>query len=141
MRIRSPAIESWDQVRPTWTAGPSPSASARAFWNDVDPAREAEYECWHTFEHVPERVGIAGFLSGRRYRASERSESQYFTLYELESLAALGSPNYAKVVDHPTDQNTKKSNRVRSGLPRRVANCTWAELLPLPSASKYNAPV
>jgi hypothetical protein len=51
-----------------------------ALWNDFDPAREAEYECWHTFEHVPERVGIPGFLSGRRYRAAERSESQYFTL-------------------------------------------------------------
>ena len=77
-----------------------------ALWNDFDPAREAEYECWHTFEHVPERVGIPGFLSGRRYRAAERSENQYFTLYELESLAALGSPNYAKVVDHPTAWST-----------------------------------
>jgi hypothetical protein len=73
-----------------------------ALWNDFDPARQAEYECWHTFEHVPERVGIPGFLSGRRYRAAERSESQYFTLYELESLAALGNPEYAEVVDHPT---------------------------------------
>jgi hypothetical protein len=73
-----------------------------ALWNDFDPAREAEYECWHTFEHVPERVGIPGFLSGRRYRAAERSESQYFTLYELESLAALGGPDYSEVVDRPT---------------------------------------
>jgi hypothetical protein len=73
-----------------------------ALWNDFDPAREAEYECWHTFEHVPERVGIPGFLSGRRYRAAERPESQYFTLYELESLTALGGPDYAEVVDHPT---------------------------------------
>ena len=77
-----------------------------ALWNDFDPAREAEYECWHTFEHVPERVGIPGFLSGRRYRAAERSESQYFTLYELESLAALGGPDYAEVVDHPTAWST-----------------------------------
>ncbi|WP_052954661.1 DUF4286 family protein [Microvirga vignae] len=73
-----------------------------ALWNDFDPAREAEYECWHTFEHVPERVGIPGFLSGRRYRAAERSLNQYFTLYELESLAALGGPDYAEVVGHPT---------------------------------------
>jgi hypothetical protein len=77
-----------------------------ALWNDFDPAREAEYECWHTFEHVPERVGIPGFLSGRRYRAAERSESQYFTLYELESLAALGGPDYVEVVDHPTAWST-----------------------------------
>ena len=51
------------------------AATASAFlalWNDFDPARDAEYECWHTFEHVPERVGIPGFLSGRRYVARER---------------------------------------------------------------------
>jgi hypothetical protein len=77
-----------------------------ALWNDFDPAREVEYECWHTFEHVPERVGIPGFLSGRRYRAAERFEGQYFTLYELESLAALGGPDYAEVVDHPTSWST-----------------------------------
>lgn len=74
-----------------------------ALWNDFDPAREAEYECWHTFEHVPERVGVAGFLSGRRYRAAERDEGRYFTLYELEGLAALDGPDYADVVARPTE--------------------------------------
>jgi hypothetical protein len=77
-----------------------------ALWNDFDPAREAEYECWHTFEHVPERVGIPGFLSGRRYRATERSENRYFTLYELESLTALRGPEYAEVINHPTAWST-----------------------------------
>lgn len=24
-----------------------------ALWNDFDPGRDAEYNCWHTFEHVP----------------------------------------------------------------------------------------
>jgi hypothetical protein len=73
-----------------------------ALWNDFDPARVAEYECWHTFEHVPERAGLPGFLSGRRYRAVERLEGQYFTLYDLESLSALDGPDYAEVVDYPT---------------------------------------
>ena len=43
-----------------------------ALWNDFDPARDAEYNCWHTFEHVPERVGIEGILAGRRYVAMEQ---------------------------------------------------------------------
>jgi hypothetical protein len=73
-----------------------------ALWNDVDPERDAEYNVWHTFEHVPERVGIAGVLSGRRYVARERSEDRYFTLYELEGLAALAGPEYVDVVEHPT---------------------------------------
>jgi hypothetical protein len=74
-----------------------------ALWNDFDPDRDAEYNCWHTFEHVPERVGIEGILSGRRYLARERAERRYFTLYELEGLAALDGPQYADVVDRPTE--------------------------------------
>ena len=41
-----------------------------ALWNDFDPEREAEYECWHTFEHVPERVGIPGFEQQRARTAA-----------------------------------------------------------------------
>ena len=78
-------------------------AAFLALWNDFDPGRDAEYNCWHTFEHVPERVGIEGILSGRRYVARERSERRYFTLYELEGLAALDGPQYADVVDRPTE--------------------------------------
>ena len=74
-----------------------------ALWNDVDPARDAEYNCWHTFEHVPERVGIKGFLAGRRYIARERADDRYFTLYELGQLGALSGPDYADVVDQPTE--------------------------------------
>ena len=73
-----------------------------ALWNDFDPAHDAEYNCWHTFEHVPERVGIEGILTGRRYVAMERSDRRYFTLYELASLAALDGPQYKDVVDRPT---------------------------------------
>lgn len=78
-------------------------AAFLALWNDFDPARDEEYNCWHTYEHVPERVGIAGILSGRRYVARERSERRYFTLYELDDLAALDGPQYKEVVDRPTE--------------------------------------
>jgi hypothetical protein len=77
-------------------------AAFLALWNDFDPGRDAEYNRWHTFEHVPERVGIEGILAGRRYAARERSERRYFTLYELAGLAALDGPQYADVVDRPT---------------------------------------
>jgi hypothetical protein len=73
-----------------------------ALWNDFEQARYAEYECWHTFEHVPERVGIDGVLSGRRYVARERDDRRWFTLYELASLAALEGQAYLDVVEHPT---------------------------------------
>ena len=73
-----------------------------ALWNDVDPARDAEYNVWHTHEHVPERVGVAGILAGHRYQARERGERRYFTRYDLESLATLDGPAYADVVENPT---------------------------------------
>ena len=75
-----------------------------ALWNDFDPARDDEYNCWHAFEHVPERVGIDGVLSGRRFVARERNERwRYFTLYELEGLEALSGPSYMDVVDRPSE--------------------------------------
>ena len=81
------------------------SARASAFlalWNDVESAHVDEYEAWHAFEHVPERVANPGFLAGRRYRAAERSTARYFTLYLLASLDALRTARYADVVEHPT---------------------------------------
>jgi hypothetical protein len=73
-----------------------------ALWNDFDPARDGEYNLWHTREHVPERVGVPGILSGRRYVAAQATAHRYFTLYELESLAILTSPAYKHLVDNPT---------------------------------------
>ncbi|MBE9638636.1 hypothetical protein [Salipiger mangrovisoli] len=71
-------------------------------WNDFDEARAEEYERWHSFEHVPERVAAPGFLSGRRYGAYDRRESRYMTLYDLDSLAALETPQYAELQAEPT---------------------------------------
>jgi hypothetical protein len=95
-----------------------------ALWNDIEPQRRAEYDDWHTFEHVPERVGIAGFVAGRRYIARERSEQRYFTLYELDGLAALQTADYAEVVEHPTDW----SRRMRPSF-RRVVRRSCATVL------------
>jgi hypothetical protein len=73
-----------------------------ALWNDIDPARDGEYNLWHTREHVPERATVPGILSGRRYVAARAATHRYFTLYELESLAALSSAAYKQLVDNPT---------------------------------------
>ena len=72
-----------------------------AIWNDVAPGGEAEFNHWHTREHVPERVGIPGFLRGRRYEALAGSP-RYFTLYETESVATLGGTAYLERLNNPT---------------------------------------
>jgi hypothetical protein len=73
-----------------------------ALWNDIEGSRDGEYKLWHTREHVPERVGIPGILSGRRYAAPDATVHRYFTLYELDSPAVLASPAYTQLVDNPT---------------------------------------
>ena len=73
-----------------------------ALWNDVDPARIAEYEAWHRQEHVPERVSVPGILSATRYESDRVDHQRYFTLYELTSLACLESQPYRELVEHPT---------------------------------------
>jgi hypothetical protein len=74
-----------------------------ALWNGLSPEiPEAEYECWHGIEHVPERVSREGFIEAHRYRATMDGTPRYFTWYRLRSLAALASPGYRELLDHPT---------------------------------------
>src|SRR5439155_26673945 len=40
-----------------------------AFWADVEPAGEADFNDWHTREHMPERVGVPGLPRGRPHLA------------------------------------------------------------------------
>ena len=44
--------------------------AAVAMWWDVPPEVRAEWEDWHSHEHMPERLGIPGFLRGTRWIAS-----------------------------------------------------------------------
>jgi hypothetical protein len=72
-----------------------------AIWNDIAPGGDAEFNYWHTREHIPERVGVPGFLRGRRYVALT-GEPRYFTLYETESLTTLNGPAYVERLNNPT---------------------------------------
>src|SRR5262245_29442287 len=72
-----------------------------AFWNDVADGRDAEFVHWHSREHIPERVGIPGFLRGRR-GVAVAGRPRYFTLYETESLATLSGPDYVARLNAPT---------------------------------------
>ena len=41
--------------------------AAVAMWWDIAPDMKAEFEDWHTHEHMPERLAIPGFLRGMRW--------------------------------------------------------------------------
>jgi hypothetical protein len=72
-----------------------------AFWHDIAPGGDAEFNHWHTREHIPERVGVPGFLRGRRYTAVGDGP-RYFNLYETESLATLSGSAYVARLNDPT---------------------------------------
>jgi hypothetical protein len=75
--------------------------SAVAIWHDIAPEGRAQFYAWHGREHMPERLGIPGFLRGRRYVALEGSP-EYFNLYETVSPATVTGPDYLSRLDNPT---------------------------------------
>ncbi|MFQ6111755.1 MAG: DUF4286 family protein [Nitrospinota bacterium] len=62
---------------------------------DVDPAHEEEFNHWYNTDHVPNIVKCPGFIACRRYN-STYGEPRYLAIYELESEAALTTPEFKK---------------------------------------------
>jgi hypothetical protein len=89
-------------------APPGTEASVRttallALWNDVEPERDAEYNEWHSVEHVPERCTVPGILWGRRYRTRRADAGpRYLTLYGLRDPQTLESEPYLRLLREPT---------------------------------------
>ena len=61
------------------------------------PADEAAFNAWYDEEHVPLRLGVPGFLSGRRYQAAEAEGPRYLALYDLASVSVLQSGAYQRL--------------------------------------------
>ncbi|UUZ75256.1 hypothetical protein LP414_25770 [Polaromonas sp. P1(28)-13] len=92
-----------------------------ALWNSISsPQLQPEYDTWHTFEHVPERVGLPGFIEARRYRSHDDEPSaqppRYFTCYGLESIEALATAQYREVFSHPTPWSARMRTELRDFL-------------------------
>lgn len=71
-------------------------------WHDIRTEAEPEYHRWHTREHMPERLGVPGFLRGRRGVDWSRDTHRYLTLYEGAALETFGSPPYLARLNDPT---------------------------------------
>jgi hypothetical protein len=72
-----------------------------AIWNDVAPGRDADFDVWFQGEHLTERLGVPGFLYGRRHQAISGA-SAYFNFYLVESPDVLTSKPYLERLDNPT---------------------------------------
>lgn len=78
-----------------------------AAWLDITPEVEAEFADWYFREHVPERVTLPGFLSGRRYTAPDDGPNKYLALYEATAKEVFASPAYRERLEQPTPWTTK----------------------------------
>jgi len=79
-------------------------------WNDIGAADEAEFNAWYDEEHFPERLGVPGFLTARRY-GDVSAPLRYAAIYDTVSLAVLASAPYLERLANP-------SPRTRAIMPR-----------------------
>jgi len=90
-----------------------------AIWNDCRAGREAEFEQWFQGEHLIERLGVPGFLFGRRHKALSGS-SGYFNFYLVEQPEVLTSKPYLERLDHPTPMTRRIMSEIFINMNRTV---------------------
>jgi len=82
-----------------------PGKAALFVWKNYTGDDEDAFNEWYIREHVPERVGIPGFLRGRRYEAVSGSR-KYAAFYETLDAKVLVSDTYMHFTVKP-DANTR----------------------------------
>jgi hypothetical protein len=90
-----------------------------AIFNNVAPGREAEFEEWFQHEHLQERLGVPGFLLGRRYEAV-RGEPRYFNFYVTRSPDVLSSAEYRIRLNNPTPMTRMVMSEIFKDMIRTV---------------------
>ena len=80
-----------------------------AIWHDLLDDGKRDWEKWHTYEHMPERVRIPGFLGGRRYMNHDDPEQCCFTIYEGNKLSVFKSAPYLERLNNPTPWTKKNA--------------------------------
>jgi hypothetical protein len=101
----------------------APQPGILAIWNDCRAGREAEFDAWFQEEHLLERLGVPGFLYGRRHQAISGS-SGYFNFYLVESPDVLTSKPYLERLDNPTPMTRKIMSEVFLNMNRTVCRRT-----------------
>jgi len=82
---------------------------ALAGWFDY--AGDCDMNEWQAREHILERVGVPGFIRGRRFE-SDGSHPRYFMLYETENVGVFTSAAYLERLNNPSEW----SRRCAAGL-------------------------
>ena len=80
-------------------------------FTDVDAEHDTDFNAWYNQEHLPERLGAPGFLDAARYEAL-KGGPRYLAVYELESMAAMQTPEYLHMSQNPTEWTKRVSPTV-----------------------------
>jgi hypothetical protein len=99
-------------------------AGILAIFNNAAPGREAEFEEWFQHEHLQERLGVPGFLLGRRHEAV-LGEPRYFNFYLTRSVEVLSSPEYRARLDNPTPMTRIVMSEIFRDMIRAVCQQTF----------------
>jgi hypothetical protein len=103
--------------------------------HEVPRHKHKEFNAWYNTEHLPALMTVPGFLTGRRFRLSEREVPpivgrggvlpQYLTVYDIESSSVFDSEAFKKASQSPW------SDWVRSWYTRKMC-ALFRRILPTP---------
>jgi hypothetical protein len=99
--------------------------AAVAIWHDIAPEGLAQFYAWHGGEHMPERLGIPGFLRGRRYEAID-AKLGFFNLYETRDTSVLTGDDYRARLNAPTPWTLSTVKHFRK-VARSLCNVAWSQ--------------
>lgn len=80
---------------------PNGSQGLMGMWANIDAGDVLRFQEWHNCEHIPERVSIPGFNTGRRYRGMKGAPT-FFMVYETDDAEVLASAPYHQRLNNPT---------------------------------------
>ena len=91
---------------------------------DVDPEHDEEFNRWYNDEHLPERLGIPGYVSARRFLLEEgQGVLRYLCIWELEDASPLQSQEYQAQNERPSQLRDLAHSHIRErmrGLYRQI---------------------
>jgi hypothetical protein len=73
-----------------------------AIWHDIAEGAHGDYVEWHTREHMPERLSIPGFRTGKRLHAPGSERHVFGTIYAGDGVDVFQSPAYLERLNNPT---------------------------------------
>jgi hypothetical protein len=82
-------------------------------WCDIAPEAADEHELWHSNEHIPERLGVPGYLRVRRGISPDLDVPRIFVLYEVRDVGVVVSPAYMERLNNPSAWTTKMMRSVK----------------------------